>query len=349
MTSLHQNYSALKTDKGIWLRAILLSLIFSLLYLYAASMSPNSIISRQAAFNVDIPFKYRFLIPCTLDLFLTDKVMDSRLARTLALMAFLVPCFWLIQRYATRIRGTELSPSETATLHASFFLLLLAHYCLPRELNVYYIYDIPAIFFYMTCFLLLTRTPAKISWYAAALTVLASLNRETVMIAVIHAAAFHLCTEQPRRQTIKQTIKKSVWVHLALIAAAIVVTRITINQLLGASISSNATPMEGENIRFWANMERIAHNKHHTTQLLMLGCGAILWMPIAFLRFPHKLKWIWAASVPPLVVFAWAGNITELRMYNEFLPCLAVSLWLFLSYQAPQIPRNGGPKHPSNG
>jgi hypothetical protein len=165
--------------------------------------------------------------------------------------------------------------------------------------------------------------------------IIASLNRETIFIALLHGVIFNMT--QPRNTHPARVARQLVWAAGTLLA--IVGLRIAMNHLLGTSLSDNAAPMESpQTMRLLGNIDRILHNKHHTTQLLMLGAGVIVWLPFVFKQLPRQLQFIWLSSSIPFAMMMWAGNTTELRMYNEFIPSICVSMLVFLSGPPDQDP-----------
>lgn len=299
-----------------------LSLTLTLIYLYSVAMSTNSMISRQAHFDVDIPFKFRFLLPWLLSLVMPDRYLDVRWLKALVALASVYWILKLMPRLWTRL--TLGAQGDAPRIQLVTWAMLAFHYCLPRELNVYYVYDLPAILLYVIVVLTLTEhdTPP---WWAWVLAVVASLNRETIWIAMAHAMAFQVITRPANAE------RHRFLLIAMLVSAAIIGIRLLENVLLGDSFSANATPMEGEKIRFLENVQRVLHNKHHTHQFVMMGLGLIMWLPFAFKNLPGTLRWLHVASVPAIAILFWAGNITELRIYNELVPLWALSLTAFLS------------------
>src|SRR5436189_104321 len=78
-----------------------------------------------------------------------------------------------------------------------FLLIMLAHYCLPNVAAPYYIYDMPAILFYLIVFMLVTSNSRADIILGGLLTLVFTLNREPIAIALFHGAAWWLVREQP--------------------------------------------------------------------------------------------------------------------------------------------------------
>ena len=83
---------------------------------------------------------------------------------------------------------------------------------------------------------------------------------------------------------------------------------------------------EGETLRFLANVRRVINEPRSAGQLLLFGAGAIVWLPLFFPKIGDQLKLMLLFSIPALLMLLWAGNFVELRIYNEFVPLLAVLL-----------------------
>ena len=83
---------------------------------------------------------------------------------------------------------------------------------------------------------------------------------------------------------------------------------------------------EGETLRFLANVRRVINEPRSAGQLLLFvfGAGAIVWLPLFFRKISDQLKLMLLFSIPALLMLLWAGNFVELRIYNEFVPLLAV-------------------------
>lgn len=307
------------------LPVLVLSLVFALLYLYASVLSENSILSRQARFEVDTPFKFRFVLPYLLGLILTDQQLDAKWLKVFAATLSTTACLVLLPRFFERLTRIKPDSSTVQQLQLGTLTILVLHYCVPRELNIYYFNDLPAIALYLACFLLLTRS-SRIPLSAALVSVAASLNRETVVIALFHAAGFHLTSVL----TPPKAERRRALVRLALIGVTIALVRLAVNYVLDSDLTANAVPMVGERMRFAANLDRVLRDNHAAVRLPMIGFGLILWLPLVFWRLPREVRYAHLWSLPPLAVLVWAGNFTELRIYSELVPLWVVSFaWLW--------------------
>lgn len=297
-----------------------LSVTLSLLYLYASTISDNSIISRQAHFEVDIPFKFRFLTPWVISVFAPDQYLDIRFIKFLIATG---ASYWILKAMPSFAEGILPRTLGSKELQFTAWAMMIFHYCIPRELNVYYVYDFPAILFYMYATIGLMRHPSK-TW-PWILVVIASLNRETIWIALIHVATFKTLSKNNSKKE-----KIDFLTRAAFTTGAIVLIRIIANTSMGEGFLSNATPMEGDHLRILQNLRRISSEKAHTHQLFMLGMGMVLWLPWALRKTPSALRQLHVASIPPIALLLWTGNVTELRMYNEFIPLWSTTFAAFL-------------------
>ena len=93
--------------------------------------------------------------------------------------------------------------------------------------------------------------------------------------------------------------------------------------IYGVGLLGTINTHEEETLRFLVNIGRIIDHQA-TFQLLLFGAGAIVWLPLSFRYIGKPLKAMLLFSIPPFLMLLWAGNFVELRIYNEFVPLLAV-------------------------
>ncbi len=318
--------------KRIHLVALLLiAYLFSHLYLSMAFPLPQSQVSFHARLMVVSPFVYRMLIPYSLGLVMPPWMLDSltlkMLMATASTLAFLV----LMPAFARRVTGRPLEGRSLWALWLLGLMMLLAHYWMPRPYMFYYIYDLPAIPIYMACFLMLTRDSAGMKPATIALVVLASLNRETVVIALAHALGFHFVNVQgglvERLRALTGFLK-----GCAAAIVLIVLARVGLNLWIQPQGDGNVAWMEGEYVRIYASLYRIFfHESLHARAVFLFGCGALIWIPLAYRHLPVRVKALLISSLPPLLLLFTAGNIVELRIYGEFIPLLALGLHLYMA------------------
>jgi hypothetical protein len=239
---------------------------------------------------------------------------------------FLALSLVLMPKYLQRLLGERLDQNMKWRGQTALMAIFIAHYALPRSLKFYYVYDFPAVAFSMILFLGLTAPAASTRLLALAVAPIFALNRETVIIAVLHAGAWYW-THKPEIGVpfkIRITFKTSLLLGAA--AILILISRLALNVILVQMAQDNASWIDEGQLRLLVNIHRILTKHHHALALLWFGAGAILWLPQRWRTLPPVIKALMVSSVPPLILFALAGNIVELRMFSEFIPLLASAL-----------------------
>lgn len=324
----------LELRPGYLVLTLVLSAAFGLWYLSTAFLLPQSEVSFHARLMTTSPFVYRLLIPYTLGLVLPLGVLDSAALKLGFAVASAWATFLLLPAYAERLFGFRCEGKQALAAALACFAMLVAHYCLTRPFMFYYIYDLPSIPLYMASVLLLTRSRTSLSWGAIAFVLVASLNRETVVIALLHALAWHVPTEGAWLARLQRM--KPVLLQAALLVGAMILVRMVLTGLIQPAGDGQAAFMEGENVRIVANVQRIMSEGLHAQAMLLLGCGALVWLPLGWRDFPPPRQLLVLSSVPAFVLLLVVGNMTELRIYGEFVPALAVGLWLFVQGAWPK-------------
>lgn len=314
-------------------QALLLVVLVSLvvgLYLRLASVLPYGLPSRQAALAVDPPFVYRFLLSWTLGQLLPTAWLDTIALRAAVTTVAVAACFGLFPIYAARVLGVARSSVNERKLWAGLAVVLVAHYGIPRPYCFWYIYDIPAIAFYMLAFLAMTRDVGRVDWWCVPLLVLLSLNRETVVVAVFHAVAWQgwrmWCDAGPAPWLTKVRSMLFVGGPLLTGLAGVVMLRALLVRWLGHDTASVAYLHDGDQLRIIAGFARMAARSDHALALLLIGAGALVWLPWCWGCLPVALKVLLVASLPALAMFLAVGNVVELRMYSELVPVLGCAL-----------------------
>jgi hypothetical protein len=305
----------------------LLSLGFSVAYLSSAYLLPQSEVSFHARLMTTSPFVYRLLIPFTLGKLLPLGWLDAGWLKMVFATGSVLGWMWLMPAFAQRVTGWRPAGWRLGLLWLACLAMLVAHYIVPRPYMFYYIYDLPAVPLYMACFLLLTRSHQGVGWPALLLLWVAFLNRETVVIAIFHALAFHLAAQPGNWRARWQALGGFVRPMLGVLVV-MVLTRVALKAWIQPQGDGNVALMEGEYVRIYASVYRIWHIGFHAQALLLFGCGALLWMPLAYRRLPDGVKALVRGSTLPLLLLLVAGNIVELRIYGEFLPLLALAACL---------------------
>jgi hypothetical protein len=309
-----------------YLQIVIFSLIFSILYIAAVGIDPASLILNLATFNVSNVTALRFFTPWLLFHLLPSKVLDTDGCRLVISLIGSFICFVLLRFYAKRILGAYV---HLRWLNTIFFMMMVLHYGAVRILNTYYVYDIPAMILYMGAFLLLTSENRRYLWAGVLASILFSLNRETIVFSLFHAAAFIVV-----RNDLTVSKPKEALIRLAPIALGvlgIMFLRFELaHHLLGVSyadllgIGTTIQLHEGDDFHIIAYMKKMLTESWVRVQILMLGCGIIIWLPIAFSKFTRLEKYLVLFSIPPFVMLLIAGNTVELRIYTECVPLMSL-------------------------
>lgn len=325
--------SKVKLDAGQALVFVALVGLVVLMYLRLASVLPVGQLSRQAALAVEPPFVYRFMLPWALGQVLPQPWLDAVALRTAVTALSVAACFVLYRAYAARVLGSLASGLSPQRLWMGLAVVLLAHYGIPRPYCFWYIYDIPAIVFCMVAFLAMTRRKGQVTWWCVPMLAVLSLNRETIVVAVLHAAAWQGWHLWLSGAGLRVNARAMTRVALPLLAGllAVVLMRVGLVHWLGHDAASVALMHEGEQLRIVAGLTRIASRPDHALALLLIGAGALVWLPWRWRHLPGPLRVMLVASVPAVAMFLAVGNIVELRMYSELVPVLATCLLAVVS------------------
>ncbi|WP_058088120.1 hypothetical protein [Aquabacterium parvum] len=309
---------------------MILALIFCVHYVVKTHVGPASGIAQHADLNVSAPFVFRFLLPLTLSILLPHDWLDLPSTRIAVATLFAFASIWLMPAFMGRVTGSGLNEKEASRVRLMMLVMLIAHYTLPRNLKFYYVYDFPAITFYQLTFMALTAASPRQRWLGVLLAAALTTNRETVGIAVIHAAAWHVA-RLPWQGTSTLRTWAPILCQLACAAVAVLLVRKLISHSLDHPIQASFSWMEGDQLRILANLERMATKHHHGIALLWFGAGAIIWLPRRWRALNSTLKHMLIASAPVFAFFCVVGNFVELRMFSELLPLLAAAL----AFKAP--------------
>ena len=321
--ALSANVTALLLGMA-WLAA---SAAVSAAYLWGIHMLPQSLVSAQAALSIDAPFVYRLLVPWALGLMFPDAVLDGYWLRWLTATCSLAVVLGLMPAYASRFTDDKAAtPAAPGLLFFAISAVLICHYVLPHRFRFYYIYDLPAFVMYMVTFLALTSTMRYRWLWGALMVAVFSLNRETVVIAVFHAAAL-----QWGQLTSNTRAKTSLILKSMMLVLPVVVIRWLLVQAIDAPKGQVMEFMDGDQIRLFANINRIVTQYQHTVTLLYFGCGALVWLSLGWSRLGAALQRVARISLLPFAMLMAVGNPTELRIFNEFVPLCALALSVFLT------------------
>jgi hypothetical protein len=316
---------------------IIFSLFFSICYTnHAGMVGAWSHTKELALLHAGWPYKPRILVAwLTYKIFATHFDIDSTLFRSVECFAFLVPSMALMQSFGRRlnIRAEYLSFAPVC-----FGLVLLAHYCLPNVYVPYYVYDIPGILFYLISFMLLTSESRAKVLLGAALSLVFYMNRESISVVYFQAVAWH---------AVKLDILRWKWPRINLKSGAqhifsIVVIGVTFLITMGmhavllklldgnSAIILHTTLYEGDQYRIVANIHGIFTAWGEFQQLLAIGFCLVLCLPFSWPRAGKEARAVLLFSAIPLAPALVMGNITETRLYNEFIPIWAYFLTFVL-------------------
>lgn len=307
-----------------------IALAFASHYVLKTHVGPDSSIAQHADLAVSAPFVFRLLLPLTLSSVLPHEWLDLAPTRITVATLFTFASIWLMPAFMSRLTGHALNSNEANRARLMLLVMLLAHYTLPRNLKFYYVYDFPAITFYQLTFMALTAATPRQRWLGVLLAATLTTNRETVGVAVVHAAAWHVA-RLPWQGTSTLRTWAPILCQLACAAVAVLLVRKLISHSMDHPIQASFSWMEGDQLRLLANLERMATKHHHGIALLWFGAGAIIWLPRRWRDLNSTLKHMLIASTPVFAFFCVVGNFVELRMFSELLPLLAAAL----AFKAP--------------
>jgi hypothetical protein len=310
--------------KTAWLLAASVLLVWW--YISHSRVGPNSVISLHAQLAIEPPFVFRLLVPRVLAAVLPTPWLDLAWTRGLLAWACVGLSMWLMPAYMARIMGRQADDHERWRGRVALLAVLIAHYALPRALKFYYVYDLPAVLLGMVLFLLLTDPRAWVMWLGVVLAPVFALNRETAIVAALHAGAWWWATTQGPGASAFKGLPKAVWMRVALACVGILMCRWLTSIVLAIPAASSVSWMEGDQVRLLANLQRIVTKHVHALALLWFGAGALIWLPRKWRQLSPTLKAMFIVSMPPGVLYCIVGNIVELRMFSEFVPLLAAAL-----------------------
>jgi len=310
---------------------ILLSMCIAAAYVLGSHMLPQSYVSAEAALSIDAPFVYRLLLPYGLGLVCSPQVLDSFLLRfAAAAISVFVILAWL-PIYLRRVSpGNVAADAWSVWVQVGGAAVLFAHYVLPHRFHFYYIYDLPAIVFYLALFLCLTSEHPWRWWAAVPLVAIVSLNRETVVVAVLHALVLNWSVARGRRHVQLKLLAQS-----AVLVAVVALVRLGVMAAISAPHGEVAEYMDGQDIRLFANLRRVASQVQHAVTIAYFGFGLLVWLPMVWSHLPRVMRQLFQWSLLPMGLLFVVGNPTELRIFNEFVPLFAAGLAVFLSTRLP--------------
>lgn len=307
------------------------AMCLAVVYLIGSHMLPQSYVSAEASLSIDAPFVYRLLIPYGLGLVCSPHVLDSFALRfaVAALSVFVILA--CLPAYLRRVSmGGDAFTAQTGWVQVAGAAVLCAHYVLPHRFHFYYIYDLPAIVFYLALFLCLTSAHPWRWLLALPLVAILSLNRETVVVAVFHALVLNWTVAKGR-----SAVRLKLLLHSAALVAVVALVRLAVMSAISAPHGEVAEYMDGQDIRLVANLRRVTSQVQHTVTIAYFGFGLLVWLPMVWSTLPAAMRRLFAWSLLPMGLLFVVGNPTELRIFNEFVPLFASGLAVFLSTRLP--------------
>lgn len=319
-----------------------MAVCLSIYYVFNSRVGLDSSIAQHAALSINPPFVFRLLIPWVLSHTLPQDLLDLRSTRILIASGFTVASMCLMPLYLARVTGAPVTPELSRRARMMFLIVVIAHYLLPRNFKFYYVYDFPAITFYLIVFLTLTHSRQWGWWLGCLLAALFAANRETIGVAVVHAFAWHAV-----HTTGAIKVRRAAWIQalppLILAITGILVVRGVISHTLNIPPQSSFSWMDGDQFRLVANLQRMATKHHHALAALWFGAGALIWLPKRWARFNKTMRALLWASLPVFAFFCVVGNFVELRMFSELVPILAAGLaWPPSEPQVPALSPSSG-------
>lgn len=217
-----------------------------------------------------------------------------------------------------------------------FTLVMLAHYSLPNVYAPYFAYDLPATAFYLVTFLLLISR-SRLCVLGVLCGALFFLNRETIIVASCHAFAVRAAEIVESRDYSVTSLK---WLIPSIAAGVVgmIMRSITLKMLHGSAMEMITGPMyfDSTTLRVVENFRLIGRDWGQAQQLLAIGFGVIVYLPVVFFHLPSRAKFAVIMSIIPMIPLVVLGNLLEIRVYSEFVPLMAFMLALSAAGLYPQ-------------
>jgi len=193
-------------------------------------------------------------------------------------------------------------------------LLLLAltvTYLVPRQYPIYYLYDIPSLFFFTTGLLLLRR---KNWFFFYPVFIFATWNRETTLLLTVAFLFTHRHTLSRQTLTKHVTAQAAIWLAVKTTLLLAYATRID------AVFHNN----------FLLNLAYFVTPALYPTLLSAVG---YLWLPVV-LGWKYLGSWnrsLVLSAMPFFAAMLFVGNMVEIRIFGELIPVFAAaSLEIFI-------------------
>lgn len=341
-----------------WIFPVVAGAIFSVAYaIHSPTTEPGTRTIDLATFHSFAPYGPRFLVA-----YLAYHLFGASIVDWLSFRAAMSFVCWILSvallvRFSRRI---QVSAAAARFLMVSFTLIMLAHYCLPNVYAPYYIYDMPSILFYLLVFLLSTDKSIWRIFLGCLLAVLFSLNRESITLALFHAFAWwfgeywEIAALPGRRHLLRwpllkylpagNTDEKRRLVAMASIAVALVATGVlrfvVVHWLYGPfQTGLEAALYEGSEIRVIANVKHLFENWGTGQQFVAIGFGAVFYLGFVLRHQSLRTRSLLIGSILPFLMMIFVANfVTELRVYNEYIPLFACLLAIVMDFSRVGAP-----------
>jgi hypothetical protein len=308
-------------------------LIFALSYAVHSTL-PDDVqggTASLALFKASWPYKSRILSAFLAYKLVGPQWIDTRGFIFVMTLLLWYPCVMLFDAFARVLRTSD---TTRPFLVPCFTLIMLAHFSLPTALNTYYIYDVPALLFYLVVVLLLIDPRPLVGITGAICATVFLLNRETIVIAVVHAFAIRASDLRAEANYSLRSLSRFFPIVLAAIGT-MAMRKILLWALDGDAWALIVGPMyetvvpgfeKGDTLRIVANLYAIVGWWPYRLQLICIGFGALIYLPFAIPSLSSRARFALGFSVIPLVPLLILGNLTEIRIFTEFVPLMACAL-----------------------
>ncbi|HTZ35215.1 MAG TPA: hypothetical protein VMB84_04265 [Stellaceae bacterium] len=332
--------------------------IFSVAYAvhsdYSGTMS-NPV--ALGSFDAFWPYSSRFLTA-----WLAYKLLGAKLINTIGFRILLTFVCWVATWLMLPAFGERLGIArERPYLFVSFILIMLAHYCVTNVFFPYFVYDMPAIVYYLIVFLLLTGTTRTSIVAGCLLALVFEMNREPIAVALFHALGWWLGKhrELPERYSLRawfawgRETLRPLWAGdcVPFVVKSVVITlfaMLVLREVLmyifeGTIIVADRVHfLEDGKLRAMVNYKRLFTSPGFVQQILATGFGLVFFLPVVFGRVSRPVRGMIVVSAIPLTILAFCNFFSELRIYDEYVPLMAVLLAAMLAMTGePQTARDG--------
>ena len=319
--------------------------IFSFAYGVHSDASGSMSQPSQLATQDFWPYTSRFLVAWFSYTIFGGVIVDSLAFRiAFSFFCWIVMCL-MLPAFAERLR----CKLETRHVFAAFVIIMLSHYCVPNVFYPYFIYDMPAIIFYLVVFLLLTDPSRAKIVLGCLLSLLFELNREPIAVALFHAAGWWAIGNHgaPKPSTLsiwkwvsglfRKTFPSDNTPFVILAVGVTLVAMCVLREVLmyiqtgTIIVADEAHFLEDDHLRITANFARLFTSPEFFQQVLATGFGLIFCLPVVFSRLNWPVVGMVIASIVPLTILLFTNFFSELRIYDEYVPLMSCILATMLN------------------